>query len=229
MRPLNELTGKADPGWTIIKKMIDSATNKVEVLPADSLRAKNALHELQVTDRSAMGAVVLNTGGILIDQGWIRILGSGSRQLNRELVKWNRQLYQSQNPGFLVIADDVSGGFYLLNGGGLGDDVGNVYYLSPQSLEFKPMGYGYNTFLSFCFNGDLAGYYKGYRWKSWKEDVRKLPGDQVYNFMPMLFTKEAKDIDKVQRTPVTVIEQFFSNLEMRKQLGLDKVDTIGHE
>lgn len=229
MRPLDELINSADPGWILVKKMIDSATNNIEILPVDSMRAKNALYELQVTSRSSMGAIVLNTGGILIDHGWIRLLGSGCKQLDRELMKWNRQLYQSQNPGFLVVADDVLGGFYLLNGGGLGDDIGNIYYFSPDNLEFEPMEYGYTTFLSFCFNGNLAGFYKGYRWKNWKEDIRKLPGDQVYNLAPMLFTREGKDIGKVQRTAIPVNEQFFFNLDMRKQLGLDKVDTIGHE
>jgi len=229
MRPLVDLTGKTDPGWAIVKQMIDSAMNKVEVLPTDTARAKNALYELQVTSSSSIGAVVLNTGGILVDHGWIRLLGSGSIRLDREVMKWNRQLYQSQNPGYLIIADDVPGGFYLLNGGGLGDDIGNIYYFSPDNLEFEPMGYGYTSFLSFCFNGNLAAYYEGYRWKNWKSDVDKLSGNQVYNFVPMLFTKEAKDIDKVQKRPVPVNEQYFFNLEMRKQLGLDKVDPIGHE
>lgn len=229
MRPLDELISKTDPGWKIVMQMIDSAKNKIEILPVDSVRAQNALYELQVSSRSSLGAVVLNSGGILVDHGWIRILGSGSKRLDREVMKWNRQLYQSQNPGFLVIADDALGGFYLLNGGGLGDDIGNIYYFSPDNLEFVPMEYGYTTFLSFCFNGNLASYYKGYRWKNWMNDVSKLPGDKVFTFTPFLFSKEARDIDKAERGAIPINEQFFFNLDMRKQLGLDKPDTIGHE
>ncbi|PZR26802.1 MAG: hypothetical protein DI535_13005 [Citrobacter freundii] len=229
MRPLDELINQTDPGWKIVMQMIDSAKNSIEILPADSVRAKNALYELQITSRSPLGAVVLNSGGILVDHGWIRILGSGSKRLDREVMKWNRQLYQSQNPGFLVIADDALGGFYLLNGGGLGEDIGNIYYFSPGNLEFKPMEYGYTTFLSFCFNGNLASYYNGYRWKNWKNDVSKLPGDKVFTFTPFLFSREAKDIDKTERGTIPINALFFFNLDMRKQLGLDKPDTIGHE
>lgn len=229
MRPVEELINTKDPGWTIIRKMIDSATNKVELLPADSMRAITALYDLQITSRSSLGAIVLNTGGILIDHGWIRILGSGSARLDRGVMEWHRKLYPAQNPGYIIVADDAIGGFYLQNGGGLGDDIGKMYYFSPDNLEFEPMEYGYTEFLSFCFNGNLEGYYKGYRWKSWKTDVTALPGNKVFSFAPMLWTKEGKDIEKNTRAAVPVEEQYFFNLDLRKQLGLDKPDMIGHE
>jgi len=38
---------------------------------------KSALVAVQVTTRSPMGAIIYETGGILVDHGWIRILGSG--------------------------------------------------------------------------------------------------------------------------------------------------------
>ena len=77
MRPVDALINRTDPGWMVVKEWIDSAKNKVEVLPVDTLKAKNALYKTQVTTRSIMGAIVFSTGGILIDDGWIRILGSG--------------------------------------------------------------------------------------------------------------------------------------------------------
>jgi len=229
MRPIEELINTTDPGWKIVKGMIDSATNKVEILSADSVRAKTALYDLQVNSRSSLGAIVLNTGGILIDHGWIRILGSGSAKLDRGVIEWHRKLYPAQNPGYIILADDAIGGFYLQNGGGLGDDIGKMYYFSPDNLEFEPLEIGYTEFLSFCFKGNLESYYKGYRWKNWKTDVTALPGNQVFSFAPMLWTKEGKDIENNTREPIPVEEQYFFNLDLRKQLGIDKPDTIGHE
>src|ERR1700754_147077 len=78
MRPVDQLINNVDPGWPVVKQWIDSAKNKVEVLPVDPLKAKDALYKTQVTTRSIMGAIVYSTGGILIDDGWIRIFGSGS-------------------------------------------------------------------------------------------------------------------------------------------------------
>jgi hypothetical protein len=171
MRPVEELINKNDPGWTLVKDWIKSAKNKVEILPVDTTKAKDALYKTQVTTRSPMGAVVYMTGGLLIDNGWIRILGSGSEKLNRTLPDWNKGKSFKEfgdAPTFLLIADDAIGGFYLLNGGGLGKDLGKVYYFSPDDLEYEPLDITYTEFLQFCFNGDLDKFYKGNRWTTWR-------------------------------------------------------------
>jgi hypothetical protein len=130
MRPVEELINDKEPGWPIVKGWIDSAKNKVEILPANIFDAKHALYYTQVSTRSPMGAIVYHTGGLLIDGGWIRILGSGSTKLKRSLPEWNKgKAYKEygMKPSFMLIADDAIGGFFLLNGGGLGDDPGKVY------------------------------------------------------------------------------------------------------
>lgn len=60
-----------------------------------------------------MGALVYGSGGLLIDNGWLRIAGSGHPRLPRDPVSW------TQRPEFagvraLPIADDVAGEFLLL-------------------------------------------------------------------------------------------------------------------
>ena len=127
MRTLDELMNKTEPGWLLVQKWIDSAKNVVEILPCDTAKAKDALYKVQVTTRSPMGAIVYSTGGLLIDNGWIRILGSGHPKLARSLPDWNKGKTFNEfgeSPSFLLIADDAVGGFYALNGGGLGKDAG---------------------------------------------------------------------------------------------------------
>lgn len=225
MRSLNELINKVDPGWTLVKQWIDAAKNKVEILPVDTAKANDALYKLQVTTYSPMGALVYMTGGLLIDDGWIRILGSGNAKLNRSLPDWNKgKSFEEfgQAAPFILIADDAVGGYFLLNGGGLGKDFGKVYYFSSDNLEYEPLDLTYTDFLNFCFNYNLDEFYKGLRWKNWKEEVRKLSGDKTFNFFPPLWTKEGQDIHKVSRKAVPVEEQYSLNLDFRKQLGLDK-------
>lgn len=225
MRPVEELINKTDPGWKFVEQWIKAAKNKVEILAVDTAKAKDALYKTQVTTRSPMGAVIYMTGGLLVDDGWIRILGSGNAKLNRTLPDWNKgkafNEFGEAAP-YLLIADDAVGGFFLLNGGVLGKDVGKVYYFAPDNLEFEAMDLSYTEFLLFCFDNDLDKFYKGNRWKNWREEVKKLDGNLVYNFVPFLWTKEGKDINKNKRKEVPVEEQFSLNLDMRKQLGLDK-------
>ncbi|HPF12041.1 MAG TPA: DUF2625 domain-containing protein [Flavobacteriaceae bacterium] len=225
MRSLDQLINKEEPGWALVTEWIAAAKNKVEVLPADSLKAKDALYKIQVTTRSPMGAIVYSTSGLLIDNGWIRILGSGGEKMNRSLPEWNKgKAFDSfgEPAPYLLIADDVLGGFFLLNGGGLGTDLGKVYYFAPDNLEFEPLDLTYSDFLNFCFNYDMDDFYKGYRWNNWKIDVAKLTGDQVFNFIPYLWTKEGKDIANASKSAVSAEAQYLLNLDLRKQLGIDK-------
>ncbi|WP_276965318.1 DUF2625 domain-containing protein [Chryseobacterium sp.] len=224
MRSIDELINDKDPGWILVKEWIDSAKNKVEILPVDTNKAKDALYKTQVTTKSPMGSIVYMTGGLLVDNGWIRILGSGSDKLSRSLPEWNRgktfEDYGQPIP-YLLIADDAIGGIFILNGGGLGSDLGKVYYLAPDNLEYEPLDLTYTEFLNFCFNKNLDQFYKGYRWTNWKSEVAKLKGDQVFNFFPYLWTEQGKDNNKVSKKEVPIEESYKLTLEFRKKLALD--------
>jgi Protein of unknown function DUF2625 len=225
MRPIEELLNTTDSGWKLVKEWIKSAKNKVEILPVDSLNAKDALYKTQVTTRSPMGAIVYETGGILIDDGWIRILGSGSKKLNRSLPYWNKgKSFKEFGDGssFFLVADDVIGGFFILNNGAFGKDLGKIYYFSPSSLEYEALDISYTDFLSFCFKGNLNSFYKGERWKNWRKEVSILSGESVFNFLPTLWTKEGKYIDKISRKSIPIEEQYHLNIDFREQLGINK-------
>lgn len=74
-RPLEELLATDTPPWPLLRGWVAAAKNQVQVLPAGP-DAGSDLHALQVTARSTLGAVVHETGGLLVDHGWVRLLGS---------------------------------------------------------------------------------------------------------------------------------------------------------
>ncbi|MGX5855165.1 DUF2625 domain-containing protein [Dyadobacter jiangsuensis] len=224
-RPVEQLINKEDPGWPLVLEWAKKAINPVEILSADSANARQALYDIQVTTRSPMGAIVFMSGGILIDHGWIRILGSGNARLTRALSAWRKtiQLKVSKTgTPLLVVADDAIGGIFVLNDGSLGNDPGKIYYLAPDTLEFEALDLGYSDFLIFCFNNDLDKFYEGYRWKSWKEEISKMSGDSVIGFYPYLWTKEGKEIEKNSRRVIPVAEYYEFVVDFRAQLGLGK-------
>lgn len=210
VRTIEELINKEDPAWPLVQEWIAAAKNHVEVLPCTPEKGNEELYKVQVTTRSPMGAIVHTTGGILVDHGWIRILGAGAPRLNRSLHQWNHSMGLIPDdglpPSYLVIADDVVGGYFALNGGGLGTAPGKVYYFAPDTQEFESLDISYSEFLGFCFDGDLNKFYSGLRWDNWQEEVSKLDGNQVYNFYPLLGTQEAQDINKVSRRAVSILE-----------------------
>jgi hypothetical protein len=112
MRELKELINKDEDAIKLIMAWKNAAKNKIQILANDSLRSNEALFNTQISTRSPMGAIVFHTGGILIDNGWIRIYGSGSEKLNRNLPNWNKgKTFQNfgDKPGYLIIADDAVG------------------------------------------------------------------------------------------------------------------------
>ena len=129
MRYLKDLLSD-DSAWPLVREWIDAASNQVEVLQASDPSRSQALEELQVTTRSPMGAIVYETGGLLIDGGWLRILGSGHPRLRRTLPGWNKgRTWNEEEPApqILIVADDVLGGSFAINGGGLNGPTGHVH------------------------------------------------------------------------------------------------------
>jgi uncharacterized protein DUF2625 len=190
VKQLHELINRDDPGWPLVQQWVAEATNPVEVLPPpDDATRERALLDTQVTTRSPMGAIVYESGGIFIDHGWLRILGSGHPRLPRSLPCWNSKRSISvtgQPPPFLLIADDVVGGFFAVDGGGLHLEPGKVCYFAPGTLAWESTRLGYSEFLVWCFRGDLAKYYEDVRWPGWQDEARELRGDQAFSIYPFL-------------------------------------------
>jgi hypothetical protein len=192
MRPLSELINTQDPAWPEVQQWIAKASNAVEVLPANDKDRESALLATQVTTRSPMGAIVYETGGLLMDHGWLRILGSGHPRLPRSLAAWNegRTMFGDGNPpGYLLVADDVLGGFFAINGGSLGPELGSLFYFAPDSLKWECLNRGYSEILLWWLQGDVAAFYESLRWPGWEQEVNTVGGDQAIFIFPFLSTK----------------------------------------
>jgi len=165
--------------------------------------------------------VVYESGGILVDRGWLRLLGSGYPRLPRSLPEWNcgRTWTDPQRPPpLLLVADDVVGGFFAINGGGLTEPPGNAFYFAPDTLRWEDMGFSYTDFVQWALSGDLARYYAGSRWSGWEAEVTPLHGGQALAIYPFLWTAGAP-IGERSRRPVPVDEIYGIAQEMARQLG----------
>jgi len=220
-RTLNELLETDESAWPLVRSWIAQAKNPVEVLPS-SPTAGSELEAAQIAVRSPLGAIVYHTGGILIDHGWVRILGSGHPRLPRTLMGWNRGRtvdYTGYARGHMLVADDVVGGFFALNGGAFGADAGNVYYFAPHTLRWEPLNRGYTDFLRFCLDGDLAGYYSTSRWLGWASESATIGGDQAFALSPPPWTPEGKDISKCLRKPAPLADLYASVINLPNHGG----------
>jgi Protein of unknown function DUF2625 len=220
VRPISDLLSD-DPAWPLVKQWIEAASNPVEVLDARDPDRSRSLEALQVTTRSPMGAVVYETGGLLIDEGWLRILGSGHPRLPRTLPDWNKGRNWSAAdapPAILLVADDVIGGSFAVNGGALPGPLGHVHYFAPDRLEWESLNRGYSDFLLWTLSGDLQTFYEGHRWPDWSAEVRELPGDRVFCIYPFLWA-QGPPIAERRRRVVPMDEMLNLQFDLRRQLS----------
>lgn len=75
MRDITELVDVPMPSWPMVGDAFAAGFTSYRVLPPDHGRCRATLPQSQVTARSPLGAITLNTGGILVHDGWLRIYG----------------------------------------------------------------------------------------------------------------------------------------------------------
>ncbi len=193
MRTLEELIDTGDPGLPLIREWMQSPQAAgAHLLPRDEDLAKATLLRLQVTTRSLLGAVVYETGGITVRNGFLRLLGSGT---GRSLLRSNEAigLLASDNPKIVLVADDVLGGLFALNGGGLdATSIGDIFYLGADDSLWTSLEVGYSDFLSWCLTGDFMAVYAPLAELDVFDRQPYLELDAVYSFYPFLWSAEAR-------------------------------------
>ena len=178
--------------------------------------------QLQVTTRSPLGAVALETGGILIDRGWVRLLGSGSPRLRSTLANWNtigvdpviEPLERALTVGF-----DAIGGFFAIHGGAFAGEQGHVFYFAPDTLEWQSLGAGYSDFLRWTLTADLETFYADLRWPGWEKELTEATGDQGFSLYPPPFTEEGRPVSSASRRLVPMRELWLVQHEYVRQLA----------
>lgn len=221
MKTLPDLLSE-DSAWILAKEAIRAARNEVTLLERDRRQAEATLIDLQISDKATLGAVVLNAGGMLIDRGWLRVLGSGHPEIAGDIRSWNGlgpdpAALRFKPEGYMIVAYDIAGGFFAMNNGAFADHSPSIYYFAPDTLEWEDTEKGYTDFLYWALNGDLDRYYATFRWIGWEKDVRELNGGQAMMIYPFLWSEEGRDANRADRSPVPVAELWDLQQDMRRR------------
>jgi len=201
-----------------MQQWLRDATNTVEILDGDKQRGKAVLHQLQISPRASMGTIAFETGGILFDYGWLRFLGSGSERMQGNLLSWNTMRDRLGLQGALIVAYDVVGGFFAMNGGAFPGERGNIFYMAADTLKWQDLQGSYSQLLSWATTGNLERFYRNMRWPGWKEEVSKLSGDQGLSIYPFLWTSTDIPISERSRRAVPMIELWNIEQDLARQM-----------
>ncbi|MFF7212751.1 DUF2625 family protein [Streptomyces sp. NPDC008238] len=231
MRQIDELTDVDAPAWPELETMLTAAPVPVRVLPADPGEGRRCLLQLQVTARSALGALVLNTGGLLLDDGWVRVFGGGGTGEGGlpSLGRANRfpaAFDPAWHPGTgLVVGQDVLGGVFALNGHdpaavGRPGAPGRMTYFAPDTLAWEAMDMGYAEWVAWLLSGRTAMFYEGLRPPAWREEAAALAPSQGLAVYPFLWSEEAHaDLAATTRTAVPMRELVGAAADFARRTG----------
>ncbi len=178
-----------------------------------------------------LGALALNTGGLLVDSGWVRVFGGGSvtggglpslAQVNRFPADFDPVWHPAAG---LVVGHDVVGGVFALNGGdpaaaGRPGAPGQMTYFAPDTLEWEAMEMGHSGWVSWLLSGRLETFYDGLRWPGWREEAAALAFPQGISVYPFLWSAQAQaDLAATSRRPVPMREVIGVAADFARQMG----------
>ncbi len=218
-RPIDELIDRSNHAWPTVMQWLSAAKRPVTVLPANP-GGWQTLEALQVTTRSPMGALALECGGVIIDDGWLRLLG-GSEPERIGLLTWNGLLPNAEPlvPGALVVAVDVVGGLFAINDIAFPEGRGRVWYFGPDTLTWLNTDLGYSEFVKWSVEGDLDRFYGDLRWPGWRDETRPLTIDQGISIYPFPWASDAGSLGSRRRRVVPITELAYIYLDTKRQLG----------
>ncbi len=180
----------------IITELISGSAKEVKLLPVEEDVLKLISENVQLDAEGLLGTVVLNFGGIVIDN-WLRIYGAGKANF------YKRNTDFSFNG--ILVAEDILGGLFAWA------ENGYIWYFAPDTLEWEDLEIDYSQFINWCLNGDTDAFYSDFRWSTWREDVANLPIEKGMSFYPFLWAK-AESMDARSRREISMDEMIRGNV-----------------
>ncbi|WP_432831178.1 DUF2625 family protein [Dactylosporangium sp. CA-092794] len=215
MRSLAELISDDRSAWAEIEAAVTGSPYAVEILPTDPDRAASCLHRLQVGTGSWLGALVYGSGGLVVDGGWLRVLGSGNPRRRLADIHAVNAVFEAAG---LVVAQDIMGGEFVWRQGE-SDGKPTIHYFAPDTLRWEDLTLGYTDWLYAMLAGAVDQFYRSWRWPGWRDEVAQCPLDAGLGTAPPLFSREARELDRMSRRPVPMLELIGTKHDMADQLG----------
>ncbi|MGI5131367.1 DUF2625 family protein [Pseudonocardia sp. CA-107938] len=196
--------------WPEVQSLIEEAPYPVTVLPTDAARGADQLARLGLGTWSWLAAVVQNSGGLLVDHGWLRVLGAGTAELPGVAD------VAEPGGGRLTVAYDVLGGRFDW----MENDEGapTIRYFGPEDLIWDDLGAGYGDWLESVLRGGLTTFYSAVRWPGWEQEVAAVPLDKGIHTWPPPWSTEGADLSAVSRRAISFAELVSFHEEMARQL-----------
>jgi len=222
-RSINDLVRVKNPAWPYFELLASRSNNAIQIYPGELYDGLQTLYRLQMTASSMLGGIVLNCGALTVDYGWIKVLGSGAPGLPG-VADANGLAQVPPEAGLdrtgMVVAVDVLGGQFAIDGGGLGVKPGEVCYWNPSTMSWVGLGAGHTSLVEWLLTGDHTNFYAGLRWDGWQDETSTLDISEGISVYPFAWSEEFHT-HELSRKAVPLSEIIGLNQTSAEQMGTE--------
>lgn len=138
--------------WDDFKNLLNTSSN--HILINEKNEYGNILEKLGVNEKSALGQIVINKAGILVDNT-IRVYAKGNDINMCNIYHLNLELEQYLGNQRLVIADDIFGSLFALNKEASKSIKEEIWYFAPDTLEWENLEINYKEFIDWISRNSM--------------------------------------------------------------------------
>lgn len=187
-----------DELWDEALSIINRSDKEVYVFGGERNIGIKETENLGLDKESFLGAIILYTSGICIDN-WVRIIGQNSVD-RRGIVLYNNDssVQKELTEGMLIVGQDIVGGIFAINNGKFREGIHQIWYFAPDTLEWECLDLDYFELFTWLLSENIDKFYSSMRWDNWREDCKLVRFDEVILIYPFLWSKECnlKSISK---------------------------------
>ena len=202
--------------WNELEEMFETSGNSIKVYNA-KVKTSGVIEKIGVTTNSVLGCIIYNFEFLLVDN-WVRVIGRGNKEKDG-IIDFN-SYFMKYEKNMFVVATDVIGGIFAINQGKYCEDIGKVWYLAPDTLEWESLSFEYSEFIAWLAQGNINEFYQSMRWKNWRDLAINVEIDQGILIYPFLWSDEII-IQNATKKIVPFYELISINMEYISKLGIN--------
>lgn len=199
--------------WDEVLGILNDSKKQIHIYKGTETVGKAEIDSIGVSINSVLGAIILYTAGICIDN-WIRVIGQNCAEHNGIFQYNSDQINKKHNvmEGMLIVAQDIVGGIFAINVTRFNEYRKKVWYFAPDTLEWECLNINYAEFIAWAACGNTDEFYSGMRWETWVADCKNISFDKAFLIYPFLWSAEC-DLSAATKKVVPFIELKEMNMD----------------
>ena len=201
-----------DKLWDEALTIINRSDKEVYIFNGERDIGMKETDILGLDKESLLGAVILNTSGICIDN-WVRMIGQNNSD-RRGAVLYNEDSIE----GLVIVGQDIVGGIFAINNSKFEEGIHQIWYFAPDTLEWECLDVNYVELFHWLLSGNIDEFYNNMRWDNWREDCKLVKFDEVILIYPFLWSTEC-DLKTVSKKIVAYEELKKLNFDLATKIS----------